>query len=75
MVIEFHLVSHWRCPQENRHFINRGKEIVVCGLSEGELDALTKTTKLVINTVGPYVKYGTPVVEACVNNRTHYVDW
>lgn len=55
--------------------LTRGKEIVVCGLSEEELDTLAKTTKLIINTVGPYVKYGTPVVEACVNNGTHYVDW
>ncbi|PVH84293.1 hypothetical protein DL98DRAFT_485620 [Cadophora sp. DSE1049] len=49
-------------------------EIVVCELGSKELDALAKTTRLVISTIGPYVKYGTPVVEACANNGTHYVD-
>ena len=48
---------------------------MVCELGGKELDALAKTTRLVISTVGPYVKYGTPIVEACVNNGTHYVDW
>lgn len=54
---------------------NEVKGIVVCELNEEELDALAKRTRLIVNTVGPYVKYGTPVVEACVNNGTHYVDW
>ena len=30
--------------------------------------------RVVITTVGPYTKYGTPVVEACVQNKTDYVD-
>jgi short subunit dehydrogenase-like uncharacterized protein len=48
---------------------------VVCGLDDEELDALAKTTGLIINTVGPYVKYGTLVVAAYANNGTHYVGW
>lgn len=35
---------------------------------------MTNTTKLLINTVGPYHLYSTPVVEACANNGTHYLD-
>ena len=29
---------------------------------------------VVISTVGPYLKYGIPLVESCVRNKTHYVD-
>ena len=50
-------------------------EIEICELVDKELDALAKKTQLIITTVGPYVKFGTPVVEACANNGTHYVDW
>lgn len=50
-------------------------EIEICELGDKELDTLAKKTRLIITTVGPYVKFGTPVVEACVNNGTHYVDW
>jgi short subunit dehydrogenase-like uncharacterized protein len=28
----------------------------------------------VISTVGPFIKYGTPLVEACIRQETHYVD-
>ncbi|KAF2787170.1 hypothetical protein K505DRAFT_367589 [Melanomma pulvis-pyrius CBS 109.77] len=49
-------------------------EIEVCELVGKELDTLAKKTQLIITTIGPYVKFGTPVVEACANNGTHYVD-
>lgn len=39
-----------------------------------ELNALAKRTRLIINCVGPYHLYSTPVVEACATNGTHYVD-
>ena len=35
---------------------------------------MTKTTKVVCSTVGPYAKYGTLLVKSCVNNKTHYCD-
>eukprot|EP01004_Peranema_trichophorum_P004328 NODE_3259_length_1387_cov_60.857595_g2835_i0.p1 GENE.NODE_3259_length_1387_cov_60.857595_g2835_i0~~NODE_3259_length_1387_cov_60.857595_g2835_i0.p1 ORF type:complete len:417 (+),score=63.38 NODE_3259_length_1387_cov_60.857595_g2835_i0:66-1316(+) len=38
------------------------------------LQSLVKQTKVVITTVGPYEKYGTPLVEACVKSGTHYCD-
>lgn len=48
--------------------------IEVAQLTESDLDALAKKTRLIINTVGPYCKYGEPVVKACAQNGTHYVD-
>lgn len=43
-------------------------------LNKDELDKLAKKTKVIVNAVGPYHKYSTPVVEACANNGTHYLD-
>ncbi|OCK77102.1 hypothetical protein K432DRAFT_384955 [Lepidopterella palustris CBS 459.81] len=48
--------------------------IEICELKKNELDVLARKTRLVITTVGPYMKYGEPVVEACANNGTHYLD-
>jgi short subunit dehydrogenase-like uncharacterized protein len=39
-----------------------------------DLDALAKRTKVVVTTVGPYIRYGLPVVEACAKAGTHYAD-
>ena len=49
-------------------------DILTAELKPDDLDALAKKTKLMISTVGPYHKYGTPVVEACAKNGTHYLD-
>ncbi len=38
------------------------------------LDALTAQTRVLCTTVGPYAKYGTPVVESCVAQGTDYCD-
>ena len=46
----------------------------VSSLNPDDLDALVKKTKLLITTVGPYHLYGTPIVEACARNGTHYID-
>ncbi|RMD42248.1 hypothetical protein DV735_g2875, partial [Chaetothyriales sp. CBS 134920] len=48
--------------------------ILATGLSPAELDSLTKQTKVLINLVGPYHIYSSPVVEAAAKNGTHYVD-
>ncbi|KAJ4062533.1 hypothetical protein NW761_012503 [Fusarium oxysporum] len=43
---------------------------------DGEgLDPLVKNTKVLINGIGPYHRHGTPVVEACTRNGTHYLDF
>lgn len=38
------------------------------------LDALTSQTQVICTTVGPYAKYGSELVAACVRNGTHYCD-
>ena len=48
--------------------------IELCSLSPKDLDALAQKTTCLVSTVGPYHLYGTPVVEACVMNGTHYLD-
>lgn len=41
---------------------------------ESSLDAMTKRTKVILSTVGPYSKYGKKLVAACVKQQTHYCD-
>ncbi|MFT5193495.1 MAG: short subunit dehydrogenase-like uncharacterized protein [Candidatus Promineifilaceae bacterium] len=41
---------------------------------EASLDAMTVRTKVILTTVGPYGKYGSKLVAACVKNQTHYCD-
>lgn len=38
------------------------------------MTAVAQAAKVVINTVGPYIHYGEPVVEACAQAGTDYVD-
>ncbi|KAL6704185.1 hypothetical protein ACN47E_008442 [Coniothyrium glycines] len=49
-------------------------DIETCDLEPDQLNALVVKTKLVITTVGPFMHYGEPVLAACVNNGTHYLD-
>lgn len=38
------------------------------------LAGMARRAKVVLDLVGPYTLYGTPVIEACVANGAHYVD-
>ncbi|TYP88888.1 saccharopine dehydrogenase family protein [Blastococcus xanthinilyticus] len=38
------------------------------------LRALAEGTRVLVTTVGPYARYGLPVVEACARAGTHYAD-
>jgi short subunit dehydrogenase-like uncharacterized protein len=38
------------------------------------LTALAEGTRVLVTTVGPYARYGMPVVEACARAGTHYAD-
>ena len=49
-------------------------DVLVVQLNSTELNELAQKTRLVINCVGPYHLYSTPVVVACAVNGTHYVD-
>jgi short subunit dehydrogenase-like uncharacterized protein len=48
--------------------------IVADSFDEQKLDDMAAKTRVVITTVGPYAKYGAPLVAACVANGTHYCD-
>ncbi|OOF98382.1 hypothetical protein ASPCADRAFT_205617 [Aspergillus carbonarius ITEM 5010] len=49
-------------------------DVLAVQLNREELHPLARKTRLIINCVGPYCLYSTPVVEACASNGTHYVD-
>ena len=40
----------------------------------GSVNALAEATRVLATTVGPYRRYGLPVVEACASAGTHYAD-
>ncbi|TFK63996.1 hypothetical protein BDN72DRAFT_901918 [Pluteus cervinus] len=42
--------------------------------NEKEVERVVRGVRVVINTVGPYAKWGTPVVRACAKHGVHYVD-
>lgn len=49
--------------------------IIVCDVNEpASLREMTRQTHVVITTVGPYLNYGEPLVKACIDTGTHYVD-
>jgi len=48
--------------------------IVISELTVPEVTKIAKTTKIILNTIGPYHKYSTPVVQACAESGTHYFD-
>ena len=48
--------------------------IEVGTLTPTDLNTLAAKARVLLNTVGPYHLYSTPVVEACVENGTHYLD-
>ncbi len=48
--------------------------IVADSFDEQSLAAMVANTRVVISTVGPYAKYGSPLVAACVEHATHYCD-
>ncbi|KAJ7721479.1 Saccharopine dehydrogenase-domain-containing protein [Mycena metata] len=47
---------------------------VVDVTSPAELDEVVASVTVVINTVGPFWTWGTPVVDACAQHGIHYVD-
>src|SRR4051794_8330046 len=53
----------------------RSWPLVVADSSDAaSLVRLAEQTKVVCTTVGPYAKYGLPLVEACAKAGTHYCD-
>jgi short subunit dehydrogenase-like uncharacterized protein len=52
----------------------RAPDVLPCTLDSRELNALVVKTKVLINAVGPYHLYSEPIVRACAENGTHYID-
>ena len=50
-------------------------DIIVANSDDAaSLDAMTEQAQVIISTVGPYLKYGEPLIKSCVDNGTDYVD-
>lgn len=53
----------------------RVPELIVAEASDSaSLERMVQATRVVITTVGPYIKYGEPLVHACAEHGTDYVD-
>ncbi|MEV6137333.1 saccharopine dehydrogenase NADP-binding domain-containing protein [Nocardia sp. NPDC051990] len=48
--------------------------VVADSTDQDALDALAVRTTVVVTTVGPYLRYGMPLVAACAKAGTHYAD-
>lgn len=48
--------------------------LVVDSLDEAAVRAMVGRTRVVLTTVGPYAQYGEPLLAACAEAGTHYVD-
>lgn len=50
-------------------------DIIIANSNDPDsLDEMTKQAQVIISTVGPYLKYGEPLIKACADNGTDYVD-
>ncbi|CEJ83114.1 hypothetical protein VHEMI03141 [[Torrubiella] hemipterigena] len=66
---------HNLCDYLQEEFPQRkAPAVLVATLDPCDLDRLASSTRLVLNLVGPFSKYGTPVIKACIRNSTAYVD-
>ena len=55
--------------------LNLDCDIVVADGADLEaLRSLTVQTKVILSTAGPFARYGSMLVQACVENETHYTD-
>ena len=55
--------------------LNLDCDIVVADGADLEaLRSLTGQTKVILSTAGPFARYGSMLVQACVENETHYTD-
>ena len=50
------------------------KTLIADSDDSASLEAIAKKTKVVVTTVGPYIKYGSKLVAACAAKGTHYAD-
>lgn len=48
--------------------------LVADSADQSAVDAVVSQTRVLVSTAGPFAKYGTPVVDACVRLHAHYTD-
>lgn len=48
--------------------------VVADSADQASIDEMVGNTRVIISTVGPYAKFGTPVIDACVRFGTDYID-
>ena len=48
--------------------------VLTLELNKSDLESLAKKTRILLNCIGPYHLYSTPIVEACASTGTHYLD-
>lgn len=48
--------------------------LVADSQNQAAVDEMVARTKVMLNSAGPFALYGTPIVDACVRLRTHYLD-
>jgi len=56
------------------HGIPRPAVIIADSHDPDSLDRVTRSARVILTTVGPYARYGSELVAACVRNGTHYCD-
>ncbi|KAF8808044.1 saccharopine dehydrogenase [Phlegmacium glaucopus] len=78
---QFSLALGARSPQKLKALVEKlnlsqssVKLVQVDVTNEAEVERAVRSTRVVINTVGPYWLWGTPVVRSCARNGVHYVD-
>jgi short subunit dehydrogenase-like uncharacterized protein len=72
----------WAIAGRNGEKLNKVKsesganvEVLIADAEDiAALEALTARAKVVLSTAGPFHRYGSNLVAACVKNATHYVD-
>jgi short subunit dehydrogenase-like uncharacterized protein len=66
----------WAVAGRNRQKLEAmGHDVVVADVTDKDsLKALAESTRVVATTVGPYIQYGEPLVAACADAGTDYLD-
>ena len=55
--------------------LNSGVPVIVADSSDqAAIDKMVQRTRVLLTTAGPFARYGTGIVDACVRFRTHYCD-
>ncbi|MDG2061343.1 MAG: saccharopine dehydrogenase NADP-binding domain-containing protein [SAR86 cluster bacterium] len=58
----------------NKEFGSNLEILLADSDDEVALDKITKRTKVILSTAGPFHRYSSKLVASCVNNKTHYTD-